>query len=566
MVSDTILEARRWTMPALVHDLASLFRLDPSLPDITDASAPISFDSSGLDDVCSPPHDIQPPARLPKDGMKERKAKARTRFLLAHPPPITRSKQRLSTRPRMIFQLQLISDSRRPLPTFDVISSAAFASRFARSVPRLMRGDKCLGTDNLVLVRSEMYAQDSTTDGDTTDDSGDETTRRHRDFLGTICYAKKAKDGLANQDEICLENGLVWEATCLKAGVYEFSGKNHNGLKLRWVLRGARRPNPKRNPLTEPANKRCTSRFTFSIINPKTRLHPVIATLTGDNQLDILDRFPTLMSSGSSSPPSSNPQSPVCSEFSSETSYFERPTSSQASYIETDEALQMLIILTGIWVISKEGSSEILSKSSDVINKPQQDATNRSPSTVVSSTETIPKGSPLSRRKPCSHQQSSTSPLLQRAPGSPSASPGRANSAGPTKTGTATLNVSQTVESYMLLLPSALHSCQQERELCRSTLDTDAHGQTSSLPSRRVSDATANGQDKMPLMDVGDTPRDRIKAPASTVTANIVGHGCVEKEAVKKEPEQDGLRSHSKKLARFRAACRSLVGPCIRVS
>jgi hypothetical protein len=517
MISNTILEARRWTMPAMVQDLASLFRLESIPPDDADASAPTtSFDSTRLRSVRSPSQDMQPSARFGKSYAMERKVKARTRFVLAHPPPVTRSKQRLCTRPRMVLQLQRVSDNLRPLPAFDVISSTALASRFARSIPRMMRGEKISSTENLVLVRSEMYGQDSTIDGDKTDDSGDETTRRRRDCLGTICYARKANDGLINQDEICLENGLTWKAACLKAGLYEFSGKNHDGPKLRWVLRRARRPDLKRNSLTESSNKRCASRFTFSIINPTTRLHPVIATITSDNRLDILDRFPTLLSSESATPPSSNAQSPVGSELSSETSYFERPTSSEVSYTETDEALQMLIILTAIWVLSKEGSTETLSEGLDVVNKPKEGSTNRSPSALNPSTETVPQGSPLPSRKLSSRQRSSTSPgFLQRAASSQLANSLKVSSAPPSRTRTAALTVPVNNESYTFPLPPALQSCQPEAERRTFATSMDAQGQPSSLASSTSSGSTANRMDRVPLVECGETPQDLISATAS---------------------------------------------------
>jgi len=565
MISNTILEARRWTMPAMVQDLASLFRLEAVPPDATDASARMSFDSTHLSSVRSHSQDIQPSARFAKERTMEMSVKSRTRFILAHPPPAKRSKQRLSTRPRMVLQLQQVTDNLRPLPTFDVISSTGVASRFARSVPRMMRGEKFSSTENLVLVRSEMYGQDSAADCDKTDGSGDEATRRRRDFLGIICYTRKVNDGSINQDEICLDNGLVWKAIRLKAGLYEFSGKNHDGLKLRWVLRRAQRLYLKRDSLTtESSNKRYTSRFTFSIINPTTRLHPVIATLTRDNRLDILDRFPTLLSSQSASPPSSNAPTPMGSELSSDTSYFERRTSSEVSYTETDEALQMLIILTAVWVMSKEGSTEILSRSLDVINKPREEIIHRSPSAASVSTVTGPQGSPLPRRKTSICQRSSTSPsFLKRASGSQLAGSSKVGSATMLRSRTAALTVPLSSESHTLPLSPALQSRQQEAERRTSTTSMDGQGQPSSLASRKSSGASAKRMDRLPLADCEETTRDRVRVSASSVPENT--NGRLDKHEVK-ESAQSGLKLRPKKLVKFRAACKSLVDPCRRGS
>ncbi len=563
MLSSTILEAGSWTIPALVQDLASIFGSEPTPQNLatgsgatsTVVSPPLKFNRSPLQ--------IHSPMLL-SDGLWERKPKMKTKYLLAHPPPVSRSKQRLSSRPRMIFQLQRVSDTFRPLPAFDVISSTAIVSRFARRVPKVMKGGSCPTTDDVVLVRSEMYGQDSIADGDTTDQSGDETTSNHPEILGTICYARKAKDGSLHPDEICLENGLTWEATCLKVGVYEFSGKSHNGLKLRWVSRRARKRTTKRNSLGEPATKPSNSRFTFSIMNPNTRLHPVIATLSEDNKLDILDRFPTCVSSASASPSSSNPRSPLSSEFSSDTSYFDRPFDSESLYMETDEALRMLIILTGIWVMSQEGWPGIFLKSSDVINPSRQDSPNGSPSTAISRAETDLERSPQPRRRPFRIHRSSTSPPSQREARKESAPLGRAESTRPSGTRRVTVNVPQPTEGSMPLLPSTLCCAEDEVELRRTT-DIARREKTSSLALGPLSDAI-NRHDRMWAMNAKDQPRVDVMVPASALNVNQLGHGFVEREAVKEAPEKDGLKLRPKKLVRLHAACKSLLGPCTRVS
>jgi hypothetical protein len=563
MISSTILEARRWTMPAMVQDLASLFRLEAASPDSTDASARMSFDSTQLSIVRSHSQDIQPSALFSNGRMMETNAKSRTRFILAQPPPVKRSKQRLSTRPRMVLQLQRVTDNLRPLPTFDIISSTGLASRFARSVPRMMRGEKFSSTENLVLVRSDVYGQGSAADCDKTDGSGDEATRRHRDFLGTICYARKVNDSSLSQDEICLDNGLIWKATCLKAGLYEFSGKNHDGLRLRWVLRRARGLDLKRNSLrTESSNKRYSSRFTFSIINPTTRLHPVIATLTRDNRLDILDRFPTLLSSQSASPPSSYTPSSMGSELSSDASYFERQTSGEVIYTETDEALQMLIILTAVWVMSREGSTEILSRSLDVVNKPRVENTNGSPSAPTLSTETGPQGSPPAKRIFSSCQRSSTSPsVLNRASGSQLAGSGKVGSATMPRSRIMASTVPLSNESHTLPLTAALRSCQQESEPQIPAISVEGQGQSSILIPRESSDTRAKPTDRLPLVDCGEADRDRGRVSAPSAPENPKESGRLEKHRVK-ESEQKGLKLRPNKLVKFRAACKSLVGPC----
>lgn len=556
MTSGTLFEPRSWPIA-----LPSLFWREPSLPNIADSSAPDSSNDSYTPNISPPPLEVHPTLAL-QDGLRERKATPKTKFVLAHPPPSKRSKQRLNIRPRMIFQLQRVSDSSRALPAFDVISLAACNHCFTRSISRKMTGERVLSMDDLVLLRSEIYGHNSIVEGDITDESEDEITRRHPDLLGAIAYARKAKNGSTNHDEIYLENGLVWEAICLKVGVYEFSAKNHDSYKLRWVSRKARRPHSKENTPTENDNKPSSSRFTFSIINPNTRIHPVIATLTTDNKLDILDRYLTAGSPASPSALSSKSQSPVHSDFSSETSYFDRPATSEAIYTETDEALQILIILTGIWVISKQGWSEGLSKGPDLIDKSRRESGDRSPSSVVSSTENIFKGSSQHKVAPFRNQRSSTSPSPRRAGKQPALSD-RANSMGALGIRTATASVPPTVNGGVLLPPSAHHSYQQHTERCKPTLGMEAHGQTPGFASGGFGDAT-NAQNSLSSMEINATLQDGAKALPLVVDENVHGGGSEEREAPYQDEEKGGLKKRPIKFVRFRAARRSLVDCCIR--
>lgn len=562
MLSNTILETRRWTVPALVQDLTSLFASEPTPKDqVESPQSTLSSPGPSLSISCSP-YAIDSPVRLPNQWT-EKQVRPRTRFVLAHPPPIARSKQRLSARPRMILQLQRASDGSRPLPVFDVISSTSFASRFAHSIPKMMKGEKSLSTDTLAIVRSERYSQDLMVHGETTDDSGDEAANHSRDFLGTISYGKKGEDGSFNQDEICLENGLIWKATCLKEGTYEFTGKYHNGLKLRWVSRKSPRTKAKRHSLSQPSTEPASSRFTFSIINPNTRLHPVIATLTGDHKLDILDRFPTVLSSAMSSPPSSPPQSPLSSDFSSESSFSDRLINEKSSYMETDDALRMLIILTGIWIMSKEGRGEAFSKSLGIHNKPSRDCTDGSPTSVASGAEPSLERSPSSRHIPFRLHRSSTSPQSHKSGAKKSAPPQRAKSSGASGTPRKTVNAPQSATRNTQLLSCALCGGQEEAQQHRSTLDADAYGKTSNLASGRLKDAT-NCQETIPSVKPRYSFHERTKSMTPMLGGNGFDRESIDSEVVKGKLEKDGLETRRKKMVRFHAACKSLIRPCVR--
>jgi hypothetical protein len=559
MLSSALAGARSWVIPASTQDLSSAFGPEAAARDVTQSSSPSS--STVSLPIVSAPADERLFPEPWSEGSRRRNTRTKTKYLLAHPPPITRSKRRLSARPRMILQLQRVSTSARPMPAFDIVSSTAFASRVTRRVPEIMKGEKRLSTDDLVLMRSEMYDQDSMVDGNATDESGDESMH-HRDVLGTIAHAKYARDGSINRDEISLQNGLKWEANCLKVGVYEFSGKNHNGLKLRWVSRRPAETDIGQHSLPTPPPKRSSSRFTFSILNPDTRRHPVIATLTRDNKLDILDRFPTNVSSAKVSSPSSTPQSPPPSDFSSDTSYFDRPISGVSSCIETDENLRMLIILTGIWVTFKEGWSEVPSKAGGMTKKAREDHTSRSLSNRDSSTESIPKGSSQERWKPCRMQRASTAPSAQRSGGKSSALSGGANTVRPLGTRRETANVPPSLQRNPRMILHTSSGDKEEAGLSNLMTNSNFNARTDGLASEFFSDAT-KPQETRSGGDEGAVQMS-VQTSASTMNKSLLRQVPVILEGKKVSSEVDKGNRHLRRWGKFRAACKSLAGPCMR--
>jgi hypothetical protein len=89
-------------------------------------------------------------------------------------------------------------------------------------------------------------------------------------------------------------------------------------------------------------------RFTFSIINPGTRRHPVAASMTRCH-LEVYDEY----SPGSRSSVGPTTLSSIVSDFS------DKPVirGSDTSEIIFEECLQLFIIVTGIWVAFREGWS-----------------------------------------------------------------------------------------------------------------------------------------------------------------------------------------------------------------
>ncbi|KAI9882216.1 MAG: hypothetical protein M1823_006039 [Watsoniomyces obsoletus] len=345
------------TEPARARDLeAAPLSSDPPLKSaMTTHEAVVDAETSPSDSevsrVGSPPLG-SPDAQRTSSGRTPPRSK--TSFHLAHPPPSFINRQRLGLRPRLLLQLQRVSAASRPAPAFDVVPSTILPPSLARGLPSSFRGKDRLGPDDLVVMTSEGYSSRAPSPSMTAevDDSsqGSSDTRR---VVATIC--QRRKDGGARQGkaEICLAHGPMWEATPLTNGGYELVAMDEHGLKTvaRWVPRS---PPMKRTMTTGsktslPSPGRDDRRFNFSLINPNSRRHPIIASMTRSS-IDVSDAYPT-----SAPPATPSPQTPA-STAPSQTSFFEPVPDS--NLIQTDDRLRTLILMTGIWVAFREGWSD----------------------------------------------------------------------------------------------------------------------------------------------------------------------------------------------------------------
>ncbi|KAI9375285.1 hypothetical protein BJX61DRAFT_531700 [Aspergillus egyptiacus] len=280
--------------------------------------------------------------QFPGQQSLKQPSRPKTTYQLAHPPTNARHR-RLKLRPRLLLQLQRVSATSRPVPVFDVLPSTMFRPRLTRKAPPILRGKRGLGPNDLVVTSSDLY---ETTAGDAEKSlSSDEEDGDRREVMATICQPLKDDALSKGKAEICFNCGQAWEATPLPNGSYEFVAKKGMGLMtVRWVRRG-----PKKQRISAPPGPTTvaedTRRFTFSVIDPDTRRHPVIASMTRNN-LEVYDRY-TIPSTAPSSPTTAMS---VISDGSEDV-----PMDQQV--IETDENLRMLIIITSIWVAFREGWS-----------------------------------------------------------------------------------------------------------------------------------------------------------------------------------------------------------------
>ena len=288
--------------------------------------------------------------------------KSKTVFQIAHPPPLMRSKKRLKIRPRLLLQLQQITDGARAYPVLDVLPSSVFAPRIAHRFPKIFRGRESLGPDDLIIISSDSEASGAR-DGEDSSNSSEDEGLDYREVIGTVCQPRGPGNARSANVEICLGQGLAWEGRSLAAGGYEFNSTDVDGSELtaRWIPRRQPDRRPKSLPhLTASLESQSSTRFTFSMINVTTRRHPVIASMTSSS-IEVRDRYPASVTP--SSLPDSSTSSPAITF--TDNSYFNSAEHSTQPLISTDHHLRSLIVVTGVYVYFQEGWCEGFSQGSE---------------------------------------------------------------------------------------------------------------------------------------------------------------------------------------------------------
>ncbi|KYK61056.1 hypothetical protein DCS_02196 [Drechmeria coniospora] len=242
---------------------------------------------------------------------RKRAPRRSTRFAFAHPAPQLRTKQRMliQLRPRLLLQLQEVGD-RRAIPAFDVVPSSLVAGTLiipmlAKRFPRMFRSKAELGTDDVLVVRSDDYGPPSA--GSSFASPSPNRDADGRDVLAVISPTPQA-DACA---EIVLEDGSTWTADLVAGGSYEFTHVEDDGstTTARWVRRSSaatRNSSSSLGPMlpgTPPPPLADERRWTFSIIDPSTRRHPILGCLTPD-MAEIYDTYTTLSTASGRYPPS----------------------------------------------------------------------------------------------------------------------------------------------------------------------------------------------------------------------------------------------------------------------
>ncbi|CZR57089.1 uncharacterized protein PAC_06978 [Phialocephala subalpina] len=284
-------------------------------------------------------------------GGKRRRRSIRntTTYQLAHPAPTLTQKQRLlQIRPKLLLQLQRLSPGSRPKPTLDILPSTIVVPRLAKRFPRMFRGKGELGANDVIVVKSEEYDAGYETVVDESD--SDEEGLARRDLVAVICQMRRDLGGSQGKAEIVLSDGSVWIGSPLPNGLYEFvtTDERGNTTTARWVRRSTKRRSV---DVSDVTNLNRDIKFTFSIIDPSTRRHPILATLT-QNTLDIPDTFTSVSPSAGRHPPTS----PI-PRLAGETNEDDEGYPPERSTHVIDESMKVLIQVTGTWVALRQGWS-----------------------------------------------------------------------------------------------------------------------------------------------------------------------------------------------------------------
>ena len=303
------------------------------------------------------PQPVEPIASMNIDlddypSLRQCPPKTRTNYQIARPPPISSSRRRLRIRPRLLLQLQQLSDHSRPTPALDVLPSSVLPARIAQRVPKIFR-TRQLGPNDVLVTTADSTSLQLAQDCDVSSNSSDESEKwDNREMVGVICRPRRSEPQDADST-VCLENGDIWQAARLPRGGHQFTRTDNDGklTRVRWMPKEKSRSRASTLAATEPSEPPSNARFVFSILKAGVRRHPVLAVLTKD-RIEVQDSYAE-----------SVPQTPVPSTCTSPASvheaeaYFEQSFESAPLMVQTDHHLRSLIIMTGLHVFFQEGWS-----------------------------------------------------------------------------------------------------------------------------------------------------------------------------------------------------------------
>ena len=349
----TVTPIRRTSRPRPVseymprRDLSVRFR-DPETDDELPPSEVQSEDEGSA--ACSDISDLSDSSTTPRRRRRKRTFRKSTQFHLAHPAPRPGARQRrLVQRPRLLLQLQELGE-KRPIPAFDVVPSSLITGsqivpRMAKRCPHLFRAKPTLGANDLLIVRSEDYDTPASPGSLDAEDSLDQ-----RDVVAVISPLPQMGDESA---EIVMEDGSTWESSLMPNGSYEFIGVDERGRisTARWVKKTSMPTSPIPSSYGEPTPPSsplpAEVKWTFSMIHPDTRRHPIMGSLMSST-LDVFDTYNTMSTSSGRYPPTRS--TPIDPKFASDWIVSNPPEIQSRLTKMVPNDIKLLMVATASWV------------------------------------------------------------------------------------------------------------------------------------------------------------------------------------------------------------------------
>ncbi|TQV96655.1 hypothetical protein V2A60_002958 [Cordyceps javanica] len=282
---------------------------------------------------------------------KQRLPRKSTTFALAHPAPGLRTKQRqfVQLRPKILLQLQQVGE-KRAVPAFDIVPSSQIAGSFiipplAKRFPRMFWAKPNLGQNDLLLMRSDNY-NISTPAVPATSDAPE--PMGERDVLAIVSV--NPHDGM-DRAELTFRDGSTWVIETIANGSYEMkrSDDSVHPLTGRWV----RRLTPLRTNSMDANNagpaQPMQDKWTFSILDPATRRHPIMGVLTS-SALEIYDNYNTMSTSSNRYPPTKSLGSGVSLSQEDQPGPTASAVGEERKTVAVTDDKKMLMMVSATWI------------------------------------------------------------------------------------------------------------------------------------------------------------------------------------------------------------------------
>lgn len=325
---------------------------------VSEASTPA--DSGDEGSIAGSEYTVTTNASSRRHRKRQREPRKSTHYALAQPASRLRSKQRMLVqfRPRLLLQLQEYQH-RRTVPVYDVVPSTHVAGSLVipmirKQFPRLFPSNPDLGPNDLLIVQSEDLHSYAT---GTTDSGNDGKVLDQRDVVGIITTTANDRFTTA---KIIFHDGSAWSISSKNSNAYEITKLDGSSkpITARWV---AKPLSSRRNSSSDVASTTSSvapsaaatitpeRKWTFSIMDPAARRHPIMGILTSGS-LEIYDHYTTLSSSSSRYPPTRPFATDVASLEPLHDSSAQAAVAPSRLTLAVSEENKRLMLATAVWV------------------------------------------------------------------------------------------------------------------------------------------------------------------------------------------------------------------------